>query len=186
MVSWQAISHSFSCHWWCKSVTSTGNWLVGALSWQGNPYDGHTLSKQLRQVRKLTGNVAKTVYCDQGYRGHGHEGEETIQIVGRIPKRATKAQRHWLKRRAAIEPTIGHLKSGHRLNRDYLKGVEGNQANVLSAAAGYNLAKLITWFYCTLGNWLDGQAKAAKLTTLRAHNVHILVSSSWWVARKWI
>ena len=53
-----------------------------------------------------------------------------------------------MKRRAAIEPVIGHLKSDHRLSRNYLKGDEGNEANVIRAAAGYNLAKLLTWFYC--------------------------------------
>ena len=53
-----------------------------------------------------------------------------------------------MKRRAAIEPMIGHLKSDNRLNRNYLKGVKGNQANVVLAAAGYNLAKLLAWFYC--------------------------------------
>ena len=58
-----------------------------------------------------------------------------------------------MKRRAAIEPTIGHLKSDHRLIRNYLKGVEGNQANVVLAAAGYNLAKLLAWFYCAWVLW---------------------------------
>ena len=53
-----------------------------------------------------------------------------------------------MKRRAAIEPTIGHLKSDHRLNRNYLKGEVGDKANVILAAAAYNLAKLLAWFFC--------------------------------------
>ena len=98
---------------------------------------------QRSQVETIVGRAAKNVYCDLGYRGHGLESDANIKIVGRIPKRATSAQRHWLKRRAAIEPTIGHLKSDHRLNRNHLKGIAGNQANTLLAAAGYNLAKLL-------------------------------------------
>jgi len=129
-------------------TTSKGNWVVGAQSLQGNPYDGHTLGAALEQVKTLSGNAAKTAYCDQGYRGHGLTGETTIKIVGKLPKRATRAQRRWLKRRTAIEPIIGHLKSDHRLTRSYLKGVNGNQVNVVLAAAGYNLAKLLAWFYC--------------------------------------
>ena len=132
-------------------TTSKSNWLVGALSLQGAPYDGHTLKKALDQVSAITSKTLKNVYCDQGYRGHGIDqkaGEMTIKIVGRIPKRATRAQRKWLKRRASIEPTIGHLKSGHRLSRNYLKGVEGNQANTILTAAGYNFAKLLAWFCC--------------------------------------
>ena len=48
-----------------------------------------------------------------------------------------------MKRRAAIEFVIGHLKSDHRLSRNYLKGDEGNVANVILSAAEYSLAKLL-------------------------------------------
>ncbi len=47
----------------------------------------------------------------------------------------------------AIEPIIGHLKSDHRLNRNHLKGKAGDRANVVLAAAAYNMAKLLAWFY---------------------------------------
>jgi IS5 family transposase len=52
-----------------------------------------------------------------------------------------------MKRRAAVEPIIGHLKSDYRLNRNHLKGKAGDQANVVLAAAAYNIAKLLAWFY---------------------------------------
>jgi IS5 family transposase len=129
-------------------TTSKNNWVVGAQSLKGNPYDGHTLKSALEQVQDVAGRAAKTAYCDQGYRGHGVEGETTVKVVGRLPKRATRTTRNWMKRRAAIEPVIGHLKSDNRLSRNYLKGDVGNRANVLLAAAGYNLAKLLAWFYC--------------------------------------
>lgn len=96
----------------------------------------------------LTGRCPQNAYCDQGYRGHGVKSDTTVKIVGRILKRATKAMRKWMKCRSSIEPTIGHLKSGHRLSRNHLKGVKGNEANVVLSAAGYNLAKLLVWFYC--------------------------------------
>ena len=53
-----------------------------------------------------------------------------------------------MKRRAAIEPAIGRLKSDHRLSRNDLKGRQGNEADVILAAAGYNFDKLLAWFYC--------------------------------------
>jgi len=136
-------------------TTSKSNWLVSAQSLQGNPYDGHTLDNALTQVQGVTGRTPQNAYCDQGYRGHGVEGSTVIKIVGRIPKRATRATRKWMKRRASIEPTIGHLKSGHRLTRNHLKGVEGKQANVVLAAAGYNLTKLLAWFYCAWNLWVN-------------------------------
>ena len=65
--------------------------------------------RALDQVKTLTDKSVKNVYCDQGYRGHDVEkdknSEVSIKIVGRIPKRATRAQRKWLKRRTLIEPT---------------------------------------------------------------------------------
>ncbi len=46
---------------------------------------------------------------------------------------------------AAIEPTIGHLRSDNGLNRNYLTGREGDKINALLSAAGYNLRKLLRW-----------------------------------------
>lgn len=162
-------------------TTSKSNWLVGAQSLQGNPYDGHTLENALVQVKAIAGRSPKNAYCDQGYRGHGVQSSTTIKIVGRIPKRATRATRHWMKRRASIEPTIGHLKSDNRLSRNYLKGIEGNQANVLLAAAGYNLAKLLAWFYCAwilcLKGWIARQRSRPKAAPATTSNFLFLVSS---------
>ena len=49
----------------------------------------------------------------------------------------------WYKRRSAIEPIIGHLKADHRMDRNHLKGAEGDKINALLAACGYNLRKLL-------------------------------------------
>jgi IS5 family transposase len=50
-----------------------------------------------------------------------------------------------MKRRAAVEPVIGHVKSDHRMDRNYLKSREGDRANAILAAAGYNFRLLIRW-----------------------------------------
>ena len=81
---------------------------------------------------------------DQGYRGHGYAGSAIVHVVRTIPKRATRAMRGMLKRRAAIEPTIGHLKSDNRMNRDYLTGQEGDKINAMLTAAGYRLPQAAT------------------------------------------
>ena len=49
------------------------------------------------------------------------------------------------KRRAAIEPVIGHLKDDHRLGRNYLAHAAGDASNAVLAAAGYNFRRLIRW-----------------------------------------
>jgi transposase, IS5 family len=47
-----------------------------------------------------------------------------------------------MRRRAAIEPVIGHGKSDHRMGRNYLKGRDGGRANAVLAAAGDNFSLL--------------------------------------------
>ena len=131
----------------------------------------------LSQVEAIVGRAAKNVYCDLGDRGYGLESDANIKIVGRILKRATRAQRHWLKRRAAIEPTIGHLKSDHRLNRNHLKGIAGSQAKTLLAAA-YNLAKLLAWFYCACVLWIKQIKQSRQSAALATASNLLFVQSS--------
>ena len=50
-----------------------------------------------------------------------------------------------MKRRAVVEPVIGHVKIDHRMDRNYLKGRHGDRANAILAAAGYNFRLLIRW-----------------------------------------
>ena len=51
-----------------------------------------------------------------------------------------------MRRRAAIEPVIGHLKEDHRMGRNYLTGRDGDRINAVLAAAGYNFGLLLRWF----------------------------------------
>ena len=150
----------------CKTsvaTTSKNNWIVGTQALHGNPYDGHTLGGAIGQVERLTGHTPDDVMVDQGYRGHGYVGSASVHVVRTIPKRATRAVRRMLKRRAAIEPTIGHLKSDNRLNRNYLTGPEGDKINALLSAAGYNLRKMLRWIVFAPIFWLWHRL-AAKFT----------------------
>ena len=55
-----------------------------------------------------------------------------------------------MKRRAAIEPIIGHLKAEHRMGRNYLKGRDGDLTNAVLAAAGFNFHLLLRWLAALL------------------------------------
>ena len=77
------------------------------------------------------------IMVERGYRGHDYEGLGKMHLAGRIPKTATRAFRKMLKLRSAIEPTFGHLKSDHRMERNLLKGREGDRINDLVSAIGY-------------------------------------------------
>lgn len=124
------------------ATTNKSNFVVGGLALPGNPYDGHTLTRALEQVRRMTGSVIEEAFVDRGYRGHG-ETQTTVFIAGQ--KRGIKTERLKcsLKRREAIEPVIGHLKSDGLLGRNYLKGTEGDQVNVMLSCAGHNLRLIL-------------------------------------------
>jgi transposase, IS5 family len=131
------------------ATTSRGGWLLGALSLPDNPYDGHTLDQQLAQTRRLLGvkaPEAPEAHVDMGYRGHNHTGPETVHIDKRRRGSTPKSLWRWMKRRAAVEPTIGHMKSEHRLERNRLKGSIGDAINALLSAAAMNFQKLLGFF----------------------------------------
>jgi len=114
------------------ATTHRSGFVVGALHCTGNPYDGHTLKSQLEQVKKLTGVMPARCFADKGYRGHG---VTDIQVFISGQRRSvTRAIRRELKRRSAIEPEIGHMKSDGHLGRCFLKGAEGDAMNILMVA----------------------------------------------------
>ena len=57
----------------------------------------------------------------------------------------TETIKRELKRRAAVEPVIGHLKSDHRMGRNFLAHAQGDAINAVLAAAGYNFRRLLAW-----------------------------------------
>jgi IS5 family transposase len=129
------------------AVSSRGGWFVGAKSFTGNPYDGHTLAAQMKQVESLIANQISAVYVDMGYRGHDYDSAVAVHVDKRRRGRTPRALWRWMKRRAAVEPTIGHLKSEHRLERNRLKGDAGNAINAILAAAAMNFHKLLGAFW---------------------------------------
>lgn len=142
----------------CKvsvATTNRSNWVVGVQALHGNPYDGHTLAAALKQVKRITQYVVAEVFVDRGYRGHDYQGVGDVHITGqrgRYP--AGPALRKRKKRRAAVEPVIGHMKSDNRMGRNYLKGAEGDRINALPAGIGVNLRKLLAAFLRPLWFWL--------------------------------
>ena len=142
----------------CKvsvAATSRGGWFVGTLAFSGNPYDGHTLADTLKQVTRLS-RTPEYVYVDRGYRGHGYDGDCRVYVDKVRRGRTARSVWRWMKRRAAIEPGIGHLKQEHRMDRNRLKGVAGDRINAILSAAGMNFRKLLRFladFLCLFYLW---------------------------------
>lgn len=120
--------------------------MLGARTFPGNPYDGHILSAVLEQASNLTQDIAVTlkhIVVDLGFRGVDADNPDKEIIHRGKFKSLSKQHKGWLKRRTAVEPAIGHLKSDHRMDRCWLQGALGDALHSISCAAGYNLRWLL-------------------------------------------
>lgn len=135
-------------------VTQKTGVIVGALNFNSTEHDSKTLGLALEQHKRLTDNVAKNIFVDRGYRGPKTINETNV-CVPKPDKNITKAKRKRHGRRAAIEPVIGHLKSDYRMNRNFLKGVIGDEINVLLSAAAMNFKRVMNLWKRRLINFLS-------------------------------
>ena len=98
------------------------------------------------EIEALTGATLKRILADAGYRGHNAPGIYKLRVFTTGQKRrVTPAIKRLMKRRAAVEPVIGHLKGGHRMERNYLAHKQGDAINPILAAAGYNFRLILKW-----------------------------------------
>jgi len=123
------------------ATTLKEGFVVGMRSMPGNPYDGHTLEEAIEQVSILADHTPKTVIVNRGYKGAELEG---IRILRSGQKRGISQTLHaMIKRRSAIEPTIGHMKTNGRLARNPLKGALGDALHAVLCGAGHNIRLLL-------------------------------------------
>ena len=91
----------------------------------------------------MTGKEPEHVYADMNFRGHDYQGKSQVHVDSRRRGSIAVSAWRWMKRRAAIGPSIGHLKQERRMERNRLKGTEGDKLNAVLSAAGMNFAKLL-------------------------------------------
>ncbi len=122
-----------------------GQFVIGARALPGNPFDGHTLAGQIAQTERITGVPIERAYVDRGYRGH--DADKARFFVSGQKRGVTPTIRRELRRRAAIEPVIGHMKEDGHLGRNFLAGATGDAINLVLAATGNNLRLLRAWLF---------------------------------------
>jgi IS5 family transposase len=127
-------------------TTKNSGVIIGALSIEKNDYDAHTLQPAIEQQQKLTGIIIKNNFVDRGYRGVKLVLGTNI-IIPQCKANDTAYQkqkmRKGFRRRAGIEPKIGHLKQDHRLSRNFYSGIFGDNINVMLAAAAMNFKRMM-------------------------------------------
>jgi IS5 family transposase len=123
-----------------------GQFVTHVKALPGNPYDGHTLATVIPDMEALVGNTIERILADRGYRGHNAPPDYKFRVFISGQKRGvTPSIKRALRRRAAVEPVIGHLKAEHRMGRNYLWFRRGDANNAVLAAVGYNFRRLIRW-----------------------------------------
>ena len=131
-------------------TTMKGNIIIGAVAHDKNEHDSKTLTSAIAHANKHRTKPIVEAICDRGYRGKKAVDGTVICIPDSPKKRDTKYQkeqkRKKFRRRAAIEPIIGHVKSDHRMQRNYLKGFTGDEINLLLACSAFNLKKWMNDF----------------------------------------
>lgn len=134
-------------------ITQKTGVIVGALNFNSTTHDSKTLHKAVEQYERLTNNKAKNIYVDRGYSGQKKINEINIHVP-KPDKNITKTKRSRRSRRAAIEPVIGHLKRDYRMGRNFLKGIIGDEINVLMAAAAMNFKRVMNlWRTEAINGW---------------------------------
>jgi len=122
------------------AVGQKSNVIKAAVSFKGNPNDNQTVEKTLEQQKKLTSESPKKAYVDRCLKSQQvGETEVIAPSNGKGKEAAEKARlRKGFRRRAGIEPIIGHVKSDCGMERNYLKGEIGDQINAILAASAFN------------------------------------------------
>jgi IS5 family transposase len=132
-----------------NACTPGGQFVLHAKALPGNPYDGHTLGGVIDATETLTGCPIERAYVDKGYRGHDTANPRRVFVSGQ--KRGVFGViKRELRRRSAIEPVIGHMKTDGHLGRCHLKGRQGDAANVILTAVGHNLRRVLAWLRALL------------------------------------
>ena len=116
----------------------------------GSSASGHhassTLGSVLIELEAQIGVNLTRIVADAGYRGHNASDKHRLKVFTSGQKRGVSDQiKRELRRRAAVEPVIAHLKAEHRMDRNCLAGRTGDAINAVLAGAGYNFRLLIIW-----------------------------------------
>lgn len=143
-------------------VTQKTGVIVGAINFNDTLHDSKTLPEALKQYERLTGKQPKDIFLDRGYRGPKKINETSLHTP-KTDKNISKQKRNKHKRRAAIEPVIGHLKSDYRMIRNYLKGAVGDEINVMLCAAAMNFKRVMNL-------WKRGQIQFIENLLIAVYN----------------
>lgn len=154
-------------------TTSTQLIITAIKAFEANPHDSKTIEPLLEQSSKNALTLPKEIIYDRGGRGRKKIGDTLISTPdNRTSKRDTayqkKKKRQKFRRRAAIEPLIGHLKADFRMGQNYLQGTSSPQINAFLAATGWNFKKLMKKLKKEVVFWLLQRGITHTMSVMRS------------------
>ena len=158
------------------ATTIEEGFVLGIRAMPGNPYDGHTLAEALEQVEILTNQRPELAIVDRGYRGHGVE--KTKVLISGTRRGLTPKLKKLLRRRSAIEPEIGHMKSDGRLARCSLKGLRGDAIFAVLCGCGHNIRKILRYLRSLFAYLLAALITVMQSNTDKAAKNHAQYSAT--------
>ncbi|MGR3317629.1 MAG: IS5 family transposase [Candidatus Anammoxibacter sp.] len=129
-------------------ITTGKELIITAIkSFEANPHDSKTIEPLLAQMKSNLDYTPQELIYDRGGKGQKQIGNTIISTPSKPLKKDNDYQkrkkRQKFRRRAAIEPVIGHLKTDFRMGQNYLWGEKSPQINAFLAATGWNLRKMM-------------------------------------------
>jgi transposase, IS5 family len=98
----------------------------------------------VEQAERVSGIQATGIYT---VHGHGCTAANLKFWIAGARRRSTADIHCKHKRRNAVEPVIGHMRSEGRLARNFLKSVKGDAINALLRGAGHDLCKIANFSF---------------------------------------
>ena len=132
-------------------ATKDSQVIVGVTSHDKHEHDSKTLKAALASANENRKTPVEMAVVDRGYQGAKKQVDIEVLLPRPPLKRDSDYERQkkriLCRKRAAIEPIIGHLKHDYRLTRNWLKGSEGDAINLLMTACAWNLKKWMVFFF---------------------------------------
>lgn len=146
--------------------------ITAIKAFKGNPHDSKTIEPLLEQAKHNKLTIPEEVVYDRAGKGQKQIGDTIISTPDNKPRKGDteyqrKKKRKKFRRRAAIEPVIGHLKTDFRMGQNYLHGAVSPQINAFLAAAGWNLKKMMLQLKDEAISWLQFLLRMLNLVNYR-------------------
>lgn len=107
-----------------------------------------------KKVKTIAGRLLRELERNLRVRGAYDDYAQRMGLWHRVLNQKKDDKHDLFCKRAGIEPVIGHLKSDHRLGRNFYKGTFGDDINIMYAAAAYNFKRAMRLFLCLISGWI--------------------------------